>query len=1118
MACRLRSRPARPEGRSWAILAAIAVLAGSFAVPSFAVPSVTHAANSLSQSAPEVRADGRASHLMSVHDPSDAGAVPEFSSGSVGEVTRTIFPGFNTSLPGSFTSSVATWAVGTPAYVPSTNTIWFPQRAVPVAGDPAPSVAPAAVFNASSGGFDRLVTNLSNASALVYDPGNGDLYATLSATDSVIVVDPSTGSLVGSPIPVGTSPGAMAFDPNTNQLFVANSGSSNLTVVDTLEDKVSIASLSVGTDPSSLAYDPMDALVFVANGESKWISVINVSNPTVPLQEIKLVFGPAIYLAYSERTDTVAAAVPSSNYATIIGASQQAAITQVAQVGLGVATAVASLNGTEFVFGNASGSDLVVLNSTTGVPIGSSIPVQPNATELLVDPTNGITYCWGSIDRILQSLDLSQTGSRVLTETDFPNLSSLNSSPGAAAVYALAQSDSLVYLLNHTDLAVQSRPILSSSLPLSVASDPANLVFFVGTTVGLTVYNATTQELIKTLSGLSGNCSRLILDSSNNLLWLSNSLLGVVAVNLTTLRVVISTGLVVPSSVTQGIAVDPTDSEVFVLASSSTVTVLNAATGDVMASGINVGTNVTSVVFDPADDQVYAAGDSVEFVNGTTLAVDGSVSPFGGGHRVLAEAYDASREAVYVTSVGLLTGTQGTVTVIDGASVASGEGPTVELPVGEEPAALTVVSSEGGSATGLSMIWVANELSGTLSVISTPPEVTYFAATPSTIDLGHSTTIELDFVGGAGSVTFTYGGLPAGCVPSSEPEWNCAPSASGEFQLTVNVTDSLGASAEATAPLTVMPALGVTATLSPSTLPRVDAGVPVVGLASALNGLPPYAYSWNFGDGAVASGPHASHAYATPGAYAVTAQIQDATGATANFTAAVMVVPRPGVEITVEPINVTDVDFPLALSSSVSGGTGTVAENWSFGDGTEAVGANVTHAWTQPGRFTSTVRCIDVLGVTANDSVNVTVHPPLTATFASGNISAVSPATVGATVTFTSTPSGGTPPYSVVWAFGDASIATGLTVEHGFATAGTFTVTATLTDAVGATVRTNLTVTVATPPSSSGAILSPGGGFATGLFLGLVLGGVLAAVVLFVAGPRKGPRTTPPPASPYVPP
>lgn len=189
-----------------------------------------------------------------------------------------------------------------------------------------------------------------------------------------------------------------------------------------------------------------------------------------------------------------------------------------------------------------------------------------------------------------------------------------------------------------------------------------------------------------------------------------------------------------------------------------------------------------------------------------------------------------------------------------------------------------------------------------------------------------------------------------------------------------------------------------------------------------------------------------------------------------------------------------------------------------FGDGTEAVGANVSHAWTRPGDYTVTLRYVDDLGVSANRSVIITVHPSLTATFGSGNVSSSSPAAPGTNVTFTSTVSNGTPPYTVTWSFGDGSMATGASVVHSYGASGTYTVAVTVTDAVGETLWNNLTVVVASPAAPSGLITSLGGGFATGLFLGLVLGGVLAAVVLVIAGPRKGERPPLTPAPPYVPP
>jgi len=154
----------------------------------------------------------------------------------------------------------------------------------------------------------------------------------------------------------------------------------------------------------------------------------------------------------------------------------------------------------------------------------------------------------------------------------------------------------------------------------------------------------------------------------------------------------------------------------------------------------------------------------------------------------------------------------------------------------------------------------------------------------------------------------------------------------------------------------------------------------------------------------------------------------------------------------------------------------------------------------------------------ANATVNVTVHPTVTAEFSSGNVSSASPALPATPVLFRSTISGGTSPYSVTWSFGDGSLGFGLDVSHSYASAGTYVVGVELTDAVGATVWTNLTIAVASGPSSEGGIASVGGGFAAGLFLGLILGGVLAAIVLFVVRPRKGERPPPTTGSPYVPP
>ncbi len=68
----------------------------------------------------------------------------------------------------------------------------------------------------------------------------------------------------------------------------------------------------------------------------------------------------------------------------------------------------------------------------------------------------------------------------------------------------------------------------------------------------------------------------------------------------------------------------------------------------------------------------------------------------------------------------------------------------------------------------------------------------------------------------------------------------------------------------------------------------------------------------------------------------------------------------------------------------------------------------------------------------------------------------------GQSVTFTATASGGTPPYTFAWNFGDGATGSGGTVSHGYSQTGSFLVKLTTTDNVGSSVTAQHTVTVGT--------------------------------------------------------
>jgi len=136
-----------------------------------------------------------------------------------------------------------------------------------------------------------------------------------------------------------------------------------------------------------------------------------------------------------------------------------------------------------------------------------------------------------------------------------------------------------------------------------------------------------------------------------------------------------------------------------------------------------------------------------------------------------------------------------------------------------------------------------------------------------------------------------------------------------------------------------------------------------------------------------------------------------------------------------------------------------VAYSWTFGDGATSAAGLATHAYATPGSYTATLRVTDNMGVAATDSAAVSVlnRAPV------GNAGADQSGTVGGGMSFSgagsSDPDGTITSYG--WTFGDGSTGSGVTPPpHVYSVAGTYTVTLTVTDNLGATGQDTATVTV----------------------------------------------------------
>lgn len=136
---------------------------------------------------------------------------------------------------------------------------------------------------------------------------------------------------------------------------------------------------------------------------------------------------------------------------------------------------------------------------------------------------------------------------------------------------------------------------------------------------------------------------------------------------------------------------------------------------------------------------------------------------------------------------------------------------------------------------------------------------------------------------------------------------------------------------------------------------------------------------------------------------------------------------------------------------------------WNFGDGTTGTGITATKVFRSPGNFTVTLTVTDARGAQASTAKTVTTTTPAQPT---GDFT-LSPSTNIATnvdVAFNASAVqwSGRTITRYDWNFGDGDRGTGITTTHKFRGAGTFTVTLTVTDDLGATGQLAKTVTVTT--------------------------------------------------------
>jgi hypothetical protein len=283
---------------------------------------------------------------------------------------------------------------------------------------------------------------------------------------------------------------------------------------------------------------------------------------------------------------------------------------------------------------------------------------------------------------------------------------------------------------------------------------------------------------------------------------------------------------------------------------------------------------------------------------------------------------------------------------------------------------------------------------------------------------------------------------------SSGGAWSCTPStplADGTYSLSVVASDGAGNHAYSAAVSFVVSKQPPTCTPSPAAA-QTDVGSAVTFTAGCTGGTGALTYQWTVnGSPTGAAGTSNSVYLGSAGTITVGVTATDSLNESGSGTATATAVNSPTCAPTTTTPQ-TDENVNATFAANCSGGTGALSYQWSVnGVAQGATGSSFGLSEPATGSYTVSVTATDAVGGYGSGSATDTVVSPP----ACGPSSAQTD--VNRSVTFTANCSGGTGNLSYQWYVNGSarSGATGSSLALTEAVAGTYTVSATATDAVG---------------------------------------------------------------------
>jgi len=293
--------------------------------------------------------------------------------------------------------------------------------------------------------------------------------------------------------------------------------------------------------------------------------------------------------------------------------------------------------------------------------------------------------------------------------------------------------------------------------------------------------------------------------------------------------------------------------------------------------------------------------------------------------------------------------------------------------------------------------------------------------------------------------------------------------------------DSDSVTITVTAPLTPVEVSGSASPISG------DSPLTVYFTGNATGGTLPYSYYWSFGDGQSSNQQNLSHTYNTAGNYTATLTVTDSNN-NQDSDSLLIIVTNPATPLVASSSaspNSGDSPLTVYFTGNATGGTLPYSYYWNFGDGQSSTQQNPSHTYNNAGNYSAILTVRDSNNNQDSDSMTINVTAPPPPPLVASCIASPTSGNVPFTVYFTGSASGGIPPYSYSWNFGDGGNSTQQNPSHTYNSAGNYTVTLTVTDSQSLQDSVSLTITANISPTQAYLSCSP-----TNLYFGASVSGV----------------------------